>query len=83
MMGTKPLKKAVGKQQRLPLAWGCFYHYNAHGDVIALTDAQGNVVARYEYDTWGQLLSQSGEMADENHIVMPDTSMTKKQVYIT
>ncbi|MBB6177498.1 YD repeat-containing protein [Anoxybacillus tengchongensis] len=43
-----------------------FYHYNAHGDVIALTDAQGNVVARYEYDTWGQLLSQSGEMADEN-----------------
>ncbi|WP_066149133.1 RHS repeat-associated core domain-containing protein [Anoxybacillus sp. P3H1B] len=43
-----------------------FYHYNAHGDVIALTDAQGNVVARYQYDTWGQLLSQSGEMADEN-----------------
>jgi YD repeat-containing protein len=43
-----------------------FYHYNAHGDVIALTDAQGNVVARYEYDTWGQLPSQSGEMADEN-----------------
>ncbi|PIC05763.1 hypothetical protein CS060_03230 [Anoxybacillus flavithermus] len=43
-----------------------FYHYNAHGDVIALTDGQGNVVARYEYDTWGQLLSKSGEMADEN-----------------
>ncbi|TWG29691.1 RHS repeat-associated protein [Geobacillus sp. C56-T2] len=43
-----------------------FYHYNAHGDVIALTDAQGNVVARYEYDTWGRLLSKSGEMADEN-----------------
>ncbi len=43
-----------------------FYHYNAHGDVIALTDAQGNVVARYEYDTWGQLLSKSGEMAAEN-----------------
>ncbi|AST06222.1 hypothetical protein AF2641_04685 [Anoxybacillus flavithermus] len=43
-----------------------FYHYNAHGDVIALTDAQGNVVARYEYDTWGKLLSKSGEMADEN-----------------
>ncbi|WP_306465188.1 RHS repeat-associated core domain-containing protein, partial [Thermaerobacillus caldiproteolyticus] len=31
-----------------------------------LTDAQGNVVARYEYDTWGKLLSKSGEMAAEN-----------------
>ena len=30
-----------------------FYHYNAHGDVIALTDQQGKVVARYEYDAWG------------------------------
>ncbi|MFC0298736.1 RHS repeat-associated core domain-containing protein [Geobacillus jurassicus] len=43
-----------------------FYHYNAHGDVIALTDAQGNVVARYEYDTWGQIRSQTGVLADEN-----------------
>ena len=30
-----------------------FYHYNAHGDVIALTDQQGKVVAKYEYDAWG------------------------------
>ncbi|WP_378211765.1 RHS repeat-associated core domain-containing protein, partial [Anoxybacteroides rupiense] len=43
-----------------------FYHYNAHGDVIALTDAQGNVVARYEYDTWGQIRSQTGALATEN-----------------
>jgi RHS repeat-associated protein len=43
-----------------------FYHYNAHGDVIALTDNQGNIVARYQYDTWGKLLSQSGDMAAEN-----------------
>jgi RHS repeat-associated protein len=43
-----------------------FYHYNAHGDVIALTDAQGNVVARYQYDTWGKILSQSGALANEN-----------------
>ncbi|MBB3854123.1 YD repeat-containing protein [Parageobacillus caldoxylosilyticus] len=31
-----------------------FYHYNAHGDVIALTDEQGNIVARYQYDAWGE-----------------------------
>ncbi|OQM47399.1 type IV secretion protein Rhs [Anoxybacillus sp. UARK-01] len=43
-----------------------FYHYNAHGDVIALTDAQGNVVARYEYDIWGQIRSQTGALAAEN-----------------
>ncbi|WP_236546463.1 RHS repeat-associated core domain-containing protein [Anoxybacillus sp. PDR2] len=43
-----------------------FYHYNAHGDVIALTDAQGNVVARYEYDTWGQIRSQTGALVTEN-----------------
>jgi RHS repeat-associated protein len=31
----------------------CFYHYNAHGDVIAITDAGGNVVAKFSYDAWG------------------------------
>jgi len=43
-----------------------FYHYNAHGDVIVLTDAQGNIVARYQYDAWGNILSQSGSLAGEN-----------------
>ncbi|XQY93684.1 DNRLRE domain-containing protein [Metabacillus sp. HB246100] len=33
-----------------------FYHYNAHGDVIALTDKQGAIVATYEYDAWGNVL---------------------------
>ncbi|WP_042208612.1 RHS repeat domain-containing protein [Paenibacillus durus] len=26
--------------------------YNGHGDVVALTDAEGKVAARYEYDVW-------------------------------
>lgn len=30
-----------------------YYHYNAHGDVIALTNQQGKVVASYQYDAWG------------------------------
>jgi RHS repeat-associated protein len=43
-----------------------FYHYNAHGDVIAMTDAQGTLVARYQYDAWENILSRSGALADEN-----------------
>jgi RHS repeat-associated protein len=55
--------------QRLAMKTGnatYFYHYNAHGDVIALTDEQGNIVARYQYDAWGNILSQSGALAEEN-----------------
>lgn len=33
-----------------------FYHYNAHGDVIALTDKSSKIVATYEYDAWGNVL---------------------------
>lgn len=30
-----------------------FYHYNAHGDVIAISDSTGKTVAKYQYDAWG------------------------------
>lgn len=33
-----------------------YYHYNPHGDVIAMTDQSGNVVAKYDYDAWGNVL---------------------------
>ncbi|MBO8178845.1 MAG: hypothetical protein H0Z31_15675, partial [Bacillus sp. (in: Bacteria)] len=39
------------------------YHVNGHGDVTALTDANGNIVAEYEYDAWGNILFQTGSMA--------------------
>ncbi len=29
------------------------YHYNPRDDVIALTDQSGQVVASYDYDSWG------------------------------
>ena len=38
-----------------------FYHYNAHGDVIALTDQNGQKVASYEYDAWGNVLKAKEE----------------------
>ncbi|MGG3739581.1 RHS repeat-associated core domain-containing protein, partial [Aeribacillus pallidus] len=42
------------------------YHVNGHGDVTALTDSNGTIVADYKYDAWGNILSQSGTLASEN-----------------
>jgi RHS repeat-associated protein len=35
-----------------------YYHTNAHGDVIALTNQQGVEVASYSYDSWGNITSE-------------------------
>lgn len=43
-----------------------YYHLNGHGDVVALTDASGNVVAQYEYDAWGNIVSKTGALATAN-----------------
>ncbi|MFC6547154.1 RHS repeat-associated core domain-containing protein [Cohnella cellulosilytica] len=36
--------------------------YNGHGDVVELRDAQGELLNRYEYDTWGNILSKEEEV---------------------
>ena len=38
--------------------------YDAYGNVMGYWDAQGNVVATYTYDAFGQLVASSGPMAD-------------------
>jgi len=43
-----------------------FYITNMQGDVIELIDINGNSVAKYKYDAWGNILYQTGSMADEN-----------------
>ncbi|MDD1515378.1 DNRLRE domain-containing protein [Priestia megaterium] len=35
-----------------------YYHYNPHGDVIAMTDDNGTTVVRYTYDAWGNAKKQ-------------------------
>lgn len=50
--GTQALARKVNG------AW-YYYIYNAHGDVIGLTDDNGNVVNSYEYDAWGNVLSKT------------------------
>jgi RHS repeat-associated protein len=37
-----------------------YYHTNAHGGVLALTNANGDVVASYTYDPWGAPTSATG-----------------------
>ncbi|HCX49603.1 MAG TPA: hypothetical protein DG757_11355 [Bacillus sp. (in: Bacteria)] len=43
-----------------------YYLTNYRGDVLAMTDESGKVVASYTYDAWGNILSQSGELAEIN-----------------
>jgi RHS repeat-associated protein len=43
-----------------------YYLLNHHGDVVALTDSTGAVVASYSYDAWGNIISQTGPMASDN-----------------
>jgi RHS repeat-associated protein len=46
-----------------------YYHYNAHGDVIAVTDQSGNVYRQYVYDPYGNIISVkdgSGNAVDIN-----------------
>ncbi len=40
-----------------------FYHTDALGSVVAITDSTGHVVQRYGYDAWGNLLVNSGSFS--------------------
>ena len=43
-----------------------FHFCDANGNVTDLVDADGNVVAHYEYDPYGNTIAQSGTQADAN-----------------
>ena len=43
-----------------------YYHADANGNVTCLVDAGQAVVAKYLYDPFGSILSQSGVLADAN-----------------
>ncbi|MBQ8683632.1 MAG: hypothetical protein IJ518_03830 [Clostridia bacterium] len=49
----------------------CYYFLkNLQGDVIAITDPNGEVVAQYTYDAWGKVLSVTNK--DGNPITAPN-----------
>src|SRR3989337_2706736 len=41
-----------------------YYQYNAHGDVVSLTNSSGQVVNTYEYDPWGKVLSSNEQVSN-------------------
>ena len=49
---------------------GTLYYYitNLQGDVMSIVDAQGAVVASYNYDPYGNILTATGDLADVNPI---------------
>ena len=49
-----------------------YFAHNWRGDITSIYDGNGNVVAKYEYDVWGNVLTVSNasnqEITDPNHI---------------
>ena len=43
-----------------------FYHADGNGNITALVNAQQVLVAKYLYDAFGNIISQSGPLADAN-----------------
>ena len=43
-----------------------FYHADGNGNITALVNGLGSVVARYLYDPYGNLLAKGGALADAN-----------------
>jgi RHS repeat-associated protein len=42
-----------------------YFHLNDRKDVIKITDESQNIVASYEYDAWGNIISSSGSFANQ------------------
>ncbi len=42
------------------------YHYNHKGDVVALTDGNGELAAYYEYDAWGNMMTEAEKSGVDN-----------------
>ena len=42
-----------------------YYHYDGNGNVVALSDANENIVAEYSYDAFGNTLSATGAQAEK------------------
>ncbi len=59
IIGHRPLAKEINSSYY-------YYIYNGHGDVVSIVDESGNVVNSYEYDAWGNILSET-ETIENSH----------------
>ena len=56
-----------GKKSLLSTTYTTYYYVtNLQGDIVAIVDKDGNEVASYTYNAYGEIISQSGAMADIN-----------------
>jgi RHS repeat-associated protein len=53
--GHKPLARKINGKYY-------YYLYNGHGDVVKIVDESGNIVNRYKYDEWGNILEETEEI---------------------
>jgi YD repeat-containing protein len=59
-----------------------FYHYNYRGDVVALTNSSGTVVAEYDYDAYGVPVATGLEGSVVNTFRYADTGGMQRPGYI-
>ena len=48
-----------------------YYMTTQQGDITRIEDVNGNVLATYEYDAWGKLISSSGTLAETQPPAVP------------
>ena len=48
-----------------------YYRKNLFGDILAIYDTSGNVVANYVYDAWGRNLPLAGDETNEIKRINP------------
>ena len=54
-----------------------YYHYDGLGSVVAISDANGTIVERYEYDVFGRSTVHTGAGADGIWMTADDVTDSK------
>lgn len=59
-----------------------FYVTNLNGDIVAITDANGNLIAKYSYDEWGKLLDiEAAEDGNEEQLSVAEINPLRYRGY--
>lgn len=63
----------------------CYVATNMAGDVLNLIDGNGNIIAKYAYDAWGNVISvkdgDSNDITDEEHIALVNPILYRGYYY--
>jgi RHS repeat-associated protein len=54
-----------------------YYFAAGNGNIVCMVDADGNIVASYRYDPFGNTISQDGPLADANHYRFYDPNLQR------